>query len=173
MRQARVVFLAVLVSVVVSFIPAEATGTSTRTVLVSKCGNLGVQRPKQIVFTCADAGLRVERLRWAHWGARVAVGRGIQMANVCDPSCVAGTFRATTVTLHLYKRRMCSGRTHFYYVNASIITPEWEVFRVSTRLPLLRQIARRETARGGAPGVCATASAYSGSLVALANVCRR
>jgi hypothetical protein len=116
----RLGLLACLALVSVSAQPAQ---TATRIALVSKCGNLGVQRPREIVFACADAGLRVQQLHWSAWGGRVAIGRGVQIANDCEPSCVAGHFHATPVTLHLYKRRPCAGRSHLYYLNATLITP--------------------------------------------------
>jgi hypothetical protein len=97
--------------------------TATRVVLVSECGQIGVQRPKEIVFTCADAGFRIEHLRWSSWGGKVAVARGTQMQNTCDPFCAAGNFRITAVTLRLFKRRVCPGRSHLYYLDGAIVEP--------------------------------------------------
>ena len=100
---------------------APRTGGSSQIVVVSKCGAVGVQRPKELVFTCADAGLRVQHMHWSSWGGRVAVARGEQFANDCDPACVSGTFHRTAVIVHLYKRRGCPGRAHLYYRDATII----------------------------------------------------
>ena len=94
---------------------AAGTGGSAQIVLVSKCGAVGVQRPREIVLTCGDAGLLVQHMRWSTWGGRVAIARGDQFANDCDPACVSGTFHKTRVTVHLYKRRACPGRSHLYY----------------------------------------------------------
>lgn len=102
---------------------AGASGGSRQIVLVSKCGAIGVQRPRQLVFTCADAGLLVHHMRWSTWGGRVAVARGEQFANDCNPACVSGTYHKTAVTVHLYKRRACPGRSHLYYRDATIIDP--------------------------------------------------
>lgn len=122
MSRTGLLCLLLLACLLVGSVSAQTGRTATRTVLISKCGNIGVQRPRQIVFACADAGLRVEQLRWSNWGGRVAIGRGVQMANDCEPSCVAGHFHATAVTLHLYKRRFCPGRSHLYYLKATFIT---------------------------------------------------
>jgi hypothetical protein len=62
-------------------------------------------------------------MRWSAWGGRVAVAHGEQFANDCDPACVSGTFHKTAVTVHLYKRRACPGRSHLYYRDATIIDP--------------------------------------------------
>jgi hypothetical protein len=123
MRRARVLLLWAVACLVLGSVSAPRAETATRIVLVSKCGNIGVQRPREIVFACADAGLKVQQLRWSAWGGRIAVGRGVQMANDCNPSCVAGHFHATPVTLHLYKRRPCPGRSRLYYLNVTFITP--------------------------------------------------
>ena len=53
----------------------------------------------------------------------MAVARGEQFANDCNPACVSGTFHKTVVTVHLYKRRACPGRSDLYYRDATIIDP--------------------------------------------------
>src|SRR4051812_37555440 len=108
----------VFVAMAVGALSASAVLTATTSatpgsaVLVSKCGAPGVQRPKEIIFTCGDAGLLVRSLRWSRWGGRVAVGTGVQRVKVCVPDCATGGVRSTAVTVHLYKRRACPGRSH-------------------------------------------------------------
>jgi hypothetical protein len=123
MRGVTVLCLVVSLCVIAGSIHAGTAKTATRIVLVSKCGALGVQRPREIVFACADAGLRVSRLRWSTWGGRVAVGRGVQMANDCLPSCAGGHFVTTPLTLRLYQRRVCPGRSRLYYLRATFVAP--------------------------------------------------
>jgi hypothetical protein len=49
-------------------------------------------RPRLIILTCADAGLRVTRIHWLRWGGSVAKGRGTVSYNDCDPFCAGGHF---------------------------------------------------------------------------------
>jgi hypothetical protein len=98
-----------------------AVASSRDRVLASTCGRLGTQRPALLVFACGDVGLYVHRLRWSTWGGRVAVGVGEQVEKVCIPFCAAGTIRRTQVTVRLYTRRACPGRTHLYYRGVTII----------------------------------------------------
>lgn len=101
--------------------PATPLASTSQTVLVSKCGQLGVMRPKSIVLTCGDAGLVAHHLHWQRWGGSLAVAHGEELANDCIPSCAGGHFVATPVTLHLYKRRGCPSRSHLYYRQATLI----------------------------------------------------
>lgn len=108
------------------YTPAEAPDESTqdggaRDTRASECGRPGVQRPEAIVLTCADAGLRVERLRWSRWGGPVAVARGVQTAKDCDPDCASGGLRATPATVQLTNPRRCPGSSEMYYRNATLI----------------------------------------------------
>ena len=121
MHRASVLCVGLLTWLAFSSPTAHGTGTARRVVLVSQCGAIGVQRPTELVMFCGDAGLRVHRLRWSAWGGRVAIARGVQMTNDCVPFCAAGHFHSTSVVMHLYTRRPCHGRTHLYYLNATII----------------------------------------------------
>ncbi len=81
----------------------------------------GIRRPKAIVFACGDGNWLVNRLRWSRWGGRVAIGTGIERQKSCDPSCAAGRIVSQPVTVRLYRRRACAGRTHLYYRSATLV----------------------------------------------------
>ena len=49
-----------------------------------------VQRPVQIMLTCADGGMIVTDIKWETWDAKGAVGTGIYSQNMCEPSCAEG-----------------------------------------------------------------------------------
>ena len=49
-----------------------------------------VQRPEQIMLSCADGGMVVTDIKWQIWNAKEAVGTGIYSQNMCEPSCVEG-----------------------------------------------------------------------------------
>lgn len=103
---------------------ADTQIESASVALASQCGKPGVQRPDEIVLTCADAGLRVEQLRWSRWGGPVAVARGVQMAKDCDPDCASGRLQATPATVRFIKPRRCPGSTEMYYRSATLIAQD-------------------------------------------------
>jgi hypothetical protein len=49
-----------------------------------------VQRPEQIMLTCADGGMIVTDIKWQSWNSEEAVGSGTYSQNMCDPSCAEG-----------------------------------------------------------------------------------
>lgn len=49
-----------------------------------------VQRPEQIMLTCADGGMLVRDIKWQSWDAKGATGTGIYSQNMCDPNCAEG-----------------------------------------------------------------------------------
>ena len=49
-----------------------------------------VQRPEQIMLTCADGGMIVTDINWQSWDATGATGTGTYSQNMCEPSCAEG-----------------------------------------------------------------------------------
>ena len=49
-----------------------------------------VQRPEQIMLTCADGGMIVTNIKWQEWETNGATGSGIYSQNMCEPSCAEG-----------------------------------------------------------------------------------
>lgn len=49
-----------------------------------------IQRPEQIMLTCADGGIIVTDIKWQSWDAKGAAGAGIYSQNMCDPNCAEG-----------------------------------------------------------------------------------
>jgi len=60
-----------------------------------------VQRPEQIMLTCADGGMIVTDIKWQSWGANGATGTGTYSQNMCDPSCAEGKRVDTPVRIKL------------------------------------------------------------------------
>ena len=49
-----------------------------------------VQRPEQIMLTCADGGMIVTDIKWQTWDSRGATGTGTYLQNMCEPNCAEG-----------------------------------------------------------------------------------
>ena len=49
-----------------------------------------VQRPEQIMLTCADGGMIVTDIKWQTWDPKGATGTGTYSQNMCEPSCAEG-----------------------------------------------------------------------------------
>ena len=62
---------------------------------------LPVQRPEEIMLTCADGGWLVTDIRWQTWSSKQALGTGIYSQNMCDPSCAEGTRVDVPITIKL------------------------------------------------------------------------
>ena len=50
-----------------------------------------VQRPLQIMLTCADGGMIITDIKWNTWAETGATGTGTYSQNMCEPSCAEGT----------------------------------------------------------------------------------
>ena len=60
-----------------------------------------VQRPEEIMLTCADGGMIVTGITWQTWSSKQALGTGTYSQNMCDPSCAEGNRVNTPVTIKL------------------------------------------------------------------------
>ena len=60
-----------------------------------------VQRPEEIMLTCADGGMIVTDIKWQTWSSKQALGTGIYSQNMCDPSCAEGVRVEASVNLKL------------------------------------------------------------------------
>ena len=50
-----------------------------------------VQRPAEIMLTCADGGMVVTEINWQTWTKSGASGNGIYSENLCEPDCADGS----------------------------------------------------------------------------------
>lgn len=69
-----------------------------------------VQRPEEIMLTCADGGMIVTDIKWKTWTATGATGTGTYSQNMCDPNCAEGTRVDVPVTIKLSKSFQHKGR---------------------------------------------------------------
>ena len=60
-----------------------------------------VQRPLQIMLTCADGGMIVTDITWKTWTRNSATGKGTYSQNMCDPNCAEGARVNSPVTIKL------------------------------------------------------------------------
>ena len=69
-----------------------------------------VQRPEQIMLTCADGGMIVTDIKWQVWETNGASGSGIYSQNMCEPSCAEGKRVDTPVRVKLSELFEYKGR---------------------------------------------------------------
>ena len=69
-----------------------------------------VQRPEQIMLTCADGGMIVTDIKWQTWNTKEAIGSGTYSQNMCEPSCAEGQRIAVPVRLRLSELFEYKGR---------------------------------------------------------------
>lgn len=69
-----------------------------------------VQRPEEIMLTCADGGMILTDIRWQTWSSKQALGTGIYSQNMCDPSCAEGSRIDVPVTIKLSEPFEYKGR---------------------------------------------------------------
>jgi hypothetical protein len=74
--------------------------TASSEVFVINCTE-AVSEPTELVLYCADAGQILTEITWASWGGETALGKGISVANTCEPSCAEGDFATVGVDLTL------------------------------------------------------------------------
>ena len=76
-----------------------------RHVTASFCGQPAQSAPRSIVVACGDANYGFTDLAWVQWGNPATYARGVKYVNDCTPTCAAGTFKKTSVTIELYNLR--------------------------------------------------------------------
>ena len=69
-----------------------------------------VQRPAEIMLTCADGGMIVTDITWQTWSSKQALGTGIYSQNMCDPNCAEGSRVDVPVTIALGELFAYKGR---------------------------------------------------------------
>jgi len=110
---------------------SNASVAPARTYLYN-CSTL-TQKPREIVLTCADANLWVNKITWTHWSSASAHARGTLHWNTCTPTCVAGKEKSTTITFVATGRRMVKGRWLYTVLRAQKNT--WRTGSASFSLP--------------------------------------
>jgi hypothetical protein len=107
MRACRVcVALALCASLLAAALATGASGAKRKTYFPSNCSNARY-KPKHLIAACGDAGVRVNRIHWKHYGARSARGGGTAVVNICEPNCAEGNFERDPVRVRLSRPRYC------------------------------------------------------------------
>jgi len=70
--------------------PASAADAAPGDTVIVDCVGKKVVKPKEIVFSCADAGISVQKITWRTWNDNRARGRGTLVWNTCLPTDCAG-----------------------------------------------------------------------------------
>jgi hypothetical protein len=69
-----------------------------------------VQRPEQIMLTCADGGMIVTDIKWQTWNSKGATGTGTYSQNMCEPNCAEGKRVEVRVRLRISELFEYKGR---------------------------------------------------------------
>lgn len=81
--------------------------------VVYDCAGNPQTRPASLTLACADAGITLSGVTWSAWSPRAARGAGRLGVNSCQPSCAAGTFGYSRVTIALSTPHGGQGRPYF------------------------------------------------------------
>ena len=65
-----------------------------------------VFKPKRIEFS----DLTLSKLKWRHWGTKVARAHGKARGNDCIPNCAAGTIGYGTANVRIYRKKTDRGQ---------------------------------------------------------------
>jgi hypothetical protein len=113
--------LRIAIVVTLLAVPAIATAGSHRVWAITCTREQ--YKPTTIVLSCADAGIRVAKLRWSHWSRTSALATGSYMENVCRPTCSAGHVVSRPVRVTLTQPRTCPGHAHPAFRRATFAFP--------------------------------------------------
>jgi len=69
-----------------------------------------VQRPEQIMLSCADGGMIVTDIKWQTWNTKEAIGTGTYSQNMCEPNCAEGKRLEVPMRLRLSELFEYKGR---------------------------------------------------------------
>ena len=80
-----------------------------------------VQRPEQIMLTCADGGMIVTDIKWQTWNTKEAMGSGTYSQNMCEPSCAEGQRDEALVNLRLSNLTEQNGKYYLRTLDISTV----------------------------------------------------
>jgi hypothetical protein len=98
--------------------PARGT-----TVLVN-CLHEELQKPSELVLTCADANDSLTKMIWFQWGTQKAVGKGRQVVNDCRPTCVGGKFHSYPVNITLSHPQRSQHQRDSHFTQLTLVYPK-------------------------------------------------
>ena len=75
-----------------------------------------VFKPKRIEFS----DLTLTKLKWRHWGTKVARAKGRARVNDCIPNCAAGTIHYGSVNAHVYRRKTIDGKRQYTCITGTV-----------------------------------------------------
>jgi len=91
--------------------PNQTDDTGVR--LVADCIR-PVDRPSDIIFTCADVGTVAEDLIWERWGDPVAAADGTLRVKRCEPDCATDdTYVHYTISIEASEIEPCAGGNRY------------------------------------------------------------
>jgi hypothetical protein len=99
------------------------------------CAGKAAVKPSRFVVTCADAGVSATGLRWSRWTAREGVAKGTLVQNTCEPTCAAGRFTRTRVTVRVWRLRACPALQREIYTRIIFNTPRYDGEPYTLRCP--------------------------------------
>ena len=104
MRKAGILAVA-MIAIAATFGTAAA---SAKTYYRTPFGKV-VYKPKTVDFH----DLKLTKLKWRHWGSKVARAHGRSRVNDCIPYCAAGTIHFGSASVHIYRRQTIDGKRQY------------------------------------------------------------
>jgi hypothetical protein len=111
-RAIKVVALVAFLSVLA--LTAPPARSQATTIALPNCLGKPEIKPLTIVFTCADGGFLVERLKWTGWGNTFAAAVGTASVNDCNPNCAGGHYHHYPMVVIANGRQTCLNRQSAY-----------------------------------------------------------
>jgi hypothetical protein len=98
MRRAGILAIALML---IAATVGTAAGAAWGKVYYQKPYGQIVFKPKRIDLS----DLTLTKLRWRHWGTKIARAHGRARGNDCIPNCASGTIRHGTATLRVFRKK--------------------------------------------------------------------
>jgi hypothetical protein len=123
-RRTSALFATALLAATASVgLATSAQAANASDTVVINCVGKKVVKPKEIVVTCADANVAVQKISWKRWGLNSAVGTGTLSWNTCLPTdCASGTVQTYPVRVTL--SRLASGPNVTAFTKMTLAFPK-------------------------------------------------
>ncbi len=108
-RRRSTAVLAAAVLVAAGLAAAPSMGAATKPGLIN-CSHKLVKSPKTYNLACGDANISLTKVKWTNFGGAKAEGTATLVVNTCTPTCVAGKFRRSTVSVVASKPKTVAGK---------------------------------------------------------------
>ena len=75
-----------------------------------------VYKPKRVEFS----DLTLTKLKWRHWGTKIARAHGRSRINDCIPYCGAGTIHFGTANVRVFRKKTIAGKVQYTCIKGTV-----------------------------------------------------